>query len=1716
MRILESKLKLLKKIFSLLIITSILLNNLFLFNLSAVETNSSATPWSMQKAEHLARRALIWPNPDIVKQLYDAWSASAALNLLFPSVSWPDRTAYETELNAYKEQNFSATDSTKMTRYYLFKYYKDPYEAKVKLFSLFEDIFSVDKTDDILYTDVENHFDILYSETLWNYKRLIKRVVYDTTKPESSYAMWRYLDLLNNPDKNRPNENYARELMQLFLMLEYKPWENAETPWAIRNYSEEDVASLAKILTWFKAWNDKKVYFDNNFHNTSTDITFLSWALKSWDSFPFYNTASWTINNTIITTPIWGNNWLWDNAIDYIFSKREAEIAYFLAYRMFKFYVHDNPTKEDIIALWNNILSNNFEIFPSVKYLLESDMMYSDKAMNSIRYKNPLELTIWTLKLLHYKNPWINDILLTDTSLLSNFDWAAYNPRSIFGRAWFDNNLNFMNSYFHNSWVTYASKIAFTTWTWAYFLDDLLPITRKTETWSIDIKTSTWYTYSWTLNFTNINLTLSWASPFWNSFKILSLPIDEIESWSWETIINNTNTWITENTWSLLDNKVFNISNSWSSSLNIEENTNSNTWSEELKTNTTIEVSNTWSSDNISNPIIETPSSQAHSIMENTSSISEANMNLETPVISENVVPALSESIPVEVVPTIEVIPEIPTSSPSNEVMPENIQTSFNPLNFLFPKTYALEVQNNNSTAIISSWSLNFSKFVINTSSWIISFSWTLDMNKKELIINSWSLVFSWTTYPITSWVLTLSQDSTFERDITIDEMITQFEKYFYFSRTLPTNVKERIKDFLVKDETWKERKFLPNNTNYKNKYIKAVIAMMLSQPEFLLQSWYDLTETPWNSNSNSPINWNSKLIMIELYGWYDWLHAMIPKNEYESYKTVRNWMNFSQNELVDLWDFYMNKSFEAFKPFYDSWELRIVNRVWAPNHSRWHDTAAIQVASKMASQSVWTPWIIWDLIKNETDPLKNIVLWTNRPNVYTNWIYLNVWWNSSVYKNNIWWTTQAEKDYQISTLKNILNFRSYPSDLSQTFKNSITLDTVANQSKASWWQEWSWYNLNQKLTFTKTLIDNNIWVTYYVPGWWGYDTHWDQQKWNYNLNNRTQDLAKDISAFFTEMKNKNKDVTIVVFSEFWRTLKTNWTTWTDHGQWWWYFILSTNNSLKSAIPEKVIWKLSVTKEYEDWFGIWVDYRAVYSKILSSLYGINPKDYFSLDYKLEDYINADLPKPSSFRTEFKNSYSNNINVDFRFKVEDKNYIFKDGSYMKFYYWEDPNNLRELSRWTVSNYSLQDDWSFKLNLSLTKLRNYFYRVELVDNQYDSYFLTWSFQVPEKITNNNVNQISLLADTYFQKYENTTVSWTKQINKIVLYNNTWATNTWTTNTWVTNTWITSTWTIKELSFSWGLKVLFWTWETSISEITSSSWTLTWNWWFLLPKIVEKDKIIPTNSKYNTWTLSIENIDNIVKIWADTLWVWMKLNQPIVINVPLNKTYDNYKVVKSEDLENWSDLWWNVPIVSSWSISFTTNHFTYFAIVWYNNTPTPNPWNWWWNVWWGGNSWGWNNNWWWSSWGSWWSTPTITTLWSWSWPGLVRDNCPSWDLSPSYYDKNCNINEISINKNENKWKLDAVKNPDYKISHQNYKWYEITKIDWYSPSDKMRSVSRYIISSKKVPKDQKEIIIRRINDYVSSRYELDNSLEKTKDLKNKYEKNFILLRAALKKIN
>ncbi|MEA3304745.1 MAG: DUF1800 family protein [Patescibacteria group bacterium] len=268
--------KLLTSVITISLVTSIT----HLPTVQAVDTDGSANTWTYEKARHLASKTLFGPNKEIVDQLYNAGSASAAIDIIFPSPDGPDRTEFEqilTESELYDPTSFE-NDRTKMEKYYVAKRYLDPYQAKAKLFAIFEDIYAVDQIRDrIDYSDIERTHNMLYSNALGSYKQMVKDNLFGT---DGSYALGEYLDFFDL-NKNNPNENYARELIQLFMMDIFKPYNNHNTPDLVRNYSEEDVAALAKILTGFTFNTGSHIVsLDLEEHNTSTGVIFLDGDLQ--------------------------------------------------------------------------------------------------------------------------------------------------------------------------------------------------------------------------------------------------------------------------------------------------------------------------------------------------------------------------------------------------------------------------------------------------------------------------------------------------------------------------------------------------------------------------------------------------------------------------------------------------------------------------------------------------------------------------------------------------------------------------------------------------------------------------------------------------------------------------------------------------------------------------------------------------------------------------------------------------------------------------------------------------------------------------------------------------------------------------------------------------------------------------------------------------------------------------------------------------------------------------------------------------------------------------------------------------------------------------------------------------------------------------------------------------------------------------------------------
>jgi hypothetical protein len=125
----------------------------------------------------------------------------------------------------------------------------------------------------------------------------------------------------------------------------------------------------------------------------------------------------------------------------------------------------DTPTRTELDQIAQVIKSNNFDILPSIKSILTLDMIYSNASMNTIRYKNPLELTIGSIRFL--RNNTLTGITIDpnvyDTNLLRRLGWTPYFPGSIFGRDGFDNSLKWSSTSNQSAWMSASNYFTYRT-----------------------------------------------------------------------------------------------------------------------------------------------------------------------------------------------------------------------------------------------------------------------------------------------------------------------------------------------------------------------------------------------------------------------------------------------------------------------------------------------------------------------------------------------------------------------------------------------------------------------------------------------------------------------------------------------------------------------------------------------------------------------------------------------------------------------------------------------------------------------------------------------------------------------------------------------------------------------------------------------------------------------------------------------------------------------------------------------------------------------------------------------------------------------------------------------------------------------------------------------------------------------------------------------------
>ena len=209
------------------------------------------------------------------------------------------------------------------------------------------------------------HYITLFNTSFESYKTTIYKITLDP-------MMLDYLNLQSS-QKNNPDENYARELQELFTV--------GKGPGS--QFTEQDVSEMARLLVgWQFNWD--------SIRKTTGPITniFNEWNHDTDDKkfSAFYG------NRVIKGRKGQDGKKELDEAIDMLFNTNEC--ALYLCRRLYQFFcypiINDTVEKNVIVPMADLLRKNNYELMVPLRALLGSAHFYDTSFYNSM-IKSPLE-----------------------------------------------------------------------------------------------------------------------------------------------------------------------------------------------------------------------------------------------------------------------------------------------------------------------------------------------------------------------------------------------------------------------------------------------------------------------------------------------------------------------------------------------------------------------------------------------------------------------------------------------------------------------------------------------------------------------------------------------------------------------------------------------------------------------------------------------------------------------------------------------------------------------------------------------------------------------------------------------------------------------------------------------------------------------------------------------------------------------------------------------------------------------------------------------------------------------------------------------------------------------------------------------------------------------------------------------------------------------------
>jgi uncharacterized protein (DUF1800 family) len=373
--------------------------------------------WDFSKASHLLRRTTYGPSLGEIHQV-EGLGLDGALDLILSDISLPDppiNIDYEedpyvpigaTWINApYTPQaRMSGYRRRSIRAWMMERAFKKELNIREKMVLFWHNHFVVADIQDAKF--LYRYINTIRKRATGNIRELTKEITIDP-------AMLRYLNGNQNTGVE-PNENYARELLELFTVGKGALAGSGD----YTTFTEKDVVAMARVLT---GWRD--VGFN------SLTIGEISSAFRPNRHDTGNKELSHRFNNVTITNE---GDQEYKTLIDVIF--QSDHVANFIArklYRWFVYYEIDDTVETEIIMPLSQIIrDNDYEIKPALRILLESEHFMDDERVGCM-IKHPIDFLVSAFK--SFDVPFPDSEFESYRLQLGLFQFSALLQMEIFG-----------------------------------------------------------------------------------------------------------------------------------------------------------------------------------------------------------------------------------------------------------------------------------------------------------------------------------------------------------------------------------------------------------------------------------------------------------------------------------------------------------------------------------------------------------------------------------------------------------------------------------------------------------------------------------------------------------------------------------------------------------------------------------------------------------------------------------------------------------------------------------------------------------------------------------------------------------------------------------------------------------------------------------------------------------------------------------------------------------------------------------------------------------------------------------------------------------------------------------------------------------------------------------------------------------------------------------